>query len=217
MVEKSTKYIAALMACTALPTSAAMAQSFSPEITGTVGADRRTDTRAYVGLAWQFGRNASPKPQVVVGVQKIRIDSDDGLSGVDLNLRFGLDGRNGRVALSGLKGRRGAHVNLVGGYDFTTREAFGTAALQGTGLRIGADLGVRTGSLRPYLELNSLSKPVRVSGKSSVLGCSTANYVPVSQSQAAASPNPGAIAIYDFAQSNGLDLDGLVCMDAGFL
>lgn len=136
--------------------------------TGGGGADKRSDTRAYVGLSFSFGGAAAPSAGIVVGAQAIRVRSSDRLTGIDLNARFNFRGGFDRIALAGLYGKRSVYANLGGGINPQTGEIFGTAAVQGPHLRLGADLGLG-GGLRPYLEINTLGKPKAVQGQGSEL------------------------------------------------
>lgn len=211
----SKHYAMMALACAMGSAHQARAQDFTPIIAGGAGGSR-TDVTGYLGLSFSFGANAPKGPQVVVGVQRLKVESDDSVRGLDLNARFGLDGQLGRVAVAGLAGQRDAYANLGFGYDFAQDGMFGTAALQSGPLRLGADMDIGTGAIRPYLELNSLHKPKRVAGGAGGLACATAGYVPINAVQALDAGGPAAV-FYNFAVSNGLDLDGTVCVDAGFL
>ena len=144
----------------------------APTVSGG-GPDRRSDTRAYVGLAVSFGGGASPQAGIVVGAQAIRVRSSDRLSGVDLNARFNFRGGFDRIALAGLYGNRSVYANLGGGFNPQTGEFFATAAAQGAYLRAGVDWAIATGQLKPYVEVNTLSKPKSVQGGGGVLSCPT--------------------------------------------
>ena len=155
--------VSALALATAFASASVVkAGDFERPIVG--GSGSYSDTRPYLGLSWSFGGGASRLPSFVVGAQSIRVNSSNRLRGIDLNARFNLSDGFERIALSGLVGRRDIYANIGGGYNFSRNEFVGTAALQTTFVRAGLDVGMNTGVLEPYVEINTLDRPRRVSG-----------------------------------------------------
>ena len=191
--------------------AAAQAQNFTPDVTGAGGASQR-ETRAYMGLAWQFGTQPITSPKIVAGVQALDVGPDDKVRGVDLNVWFDLDTGPARIALSAIGGDRSALANLGVGYDFGSRQAIITAGLQAAHLRGGIDFALRSRDFVPYFEVNSLRRPAAVSG-AQILTCSEPGYVLVTRDQVDA----GGLLLFDFIESNGLDIDGRACMNEGFV
>ena len=168
------------------------------------GEDRRSDTRAYVGLSFSFGGSAAPSAGIVVGAQAIRVRSSDRLTGIDVNARSSFQDGFDRIALAGLYGNRNAYANLGGGINPRTGEFFGTAAVQGPYLRLGADLGL-AGGLRPYVEVNTLGKPKRVQGGGD-LACPTGYFL--------ADPSDWTSIFGDIGDD--VIVDGRTCIDSIF-
>jgi hypothetical protein len=50
-------------------------------------------------------------------------------------------------------------ANVGVGYSIKHKSLLGTAAVQGTHVRAGADYLLGDGSVKPYVELNTLAKP----------------------------------------------------------
>jgi hypothetical protein len=210
--------IAALTASTCIPASAwaqTVEELFTPNVTPGSAPAGRDETRAYIGLAWQFGPQSPGRPDVVLGIQSVRVKPDDGLTGVDLNARIGLDGRPARIALSGLFGNRTAFANLGVGYDFRAGGPIGTVGLQVPRARGGIDIALKTGQFRPYVELNTLDAPeVAAAGSPSTLSCSTPNYLLATRDQL----NSVGQDVFDqFIVPSNLDVNGVACVDAGLL
>jgi hypothetical protein len=49
------------------------------------------ETRAYVGLNWQWGQTGFAKPNLVLGARKTTTDLNDKVSGFDLSLSYSLE------------------------------------------------------------------------------------------------------------------------------
>ena len=176
----------------------------------TPGSDSRRATRAYLGLEWRSGAKASPRPDGVVGVRSIDASSDDNVSGVDLNVRFGLDGTPGRVALSGVTGSRDLLVKIGLGYDFGLNETFVTGALQAPYLRAGVDYTFQSHKFIPYVEVNSLGRPDAVAASGVSLSCATPGYALVTRDDLFGQ----AQAVFDdVILADNLDVDGRGCVD----
>jgi hypothetical protein len=198
-----------ISACALLWSTSVHAQDFTPVVTpGAGGAGR--DTQAYIGLAWELGANRAPGARVVVGARTTEVDGDD-LLGVDLNAWFDLTAGLDRIALSGLAGTRSVQLNAGAGYDFAGQQPILTAAIQVPGVRVGTDYGLHRRKFVPYVELNLLQAPEATAGDT--LSCSTSGYVLVTRSQLSGF----GLEVFDFIESEGLDIDGRACMDAGFL
>ena len=207
---------AVLFACSFLVNPAhAQAEFYTPVVTGSGGAAERKDTRGYIGFAWSVGAGASIRPDLVLGVQRIEITADDDLMGLDLNARIGLDGKVGRIALSGLKGTRNSYANLGVGYDFRAKSVIGTVSLQTARLRIGGDYALQASKFIPYVELNTLARPDAVNFSAGTLSCATPGYVLVTRSDERLGQS---VMFFDeVILANGYDVDGRGCIDSSFL
>lgn len=177
-----------------------MASDFGFDRPFSVGGGSQTTTRAYIGLSLSFG-GGEVRPSFVTGVQSVRVRSSNRLQGIDLNARFNFTDGFERVAVAGLIGNRTAYANIGAGYNMRSAEPFGTVALQGAFLRAGADFGL-SGSVTPYVEVNTLDRPRRVGG--GALGC-----------------NPGyellPASIFDDGFLNrDFVVDGQICVDEFF-
>ena len=156
--------VLALATALAIPT-AAFANGLPEKYERPISAPgSRDDTRAYLGVSWSLGANASFQPSFVVGVQSIRVRSSNRLRGIDVNARFNFTDGFERVAIAGLIGRRDVYANIGGGFNIRQGEPFGTVAVQGPFLRAGLDVGLTTGNWDPYFEINTLDRPRRVAG-----------------------------------------------------
>ncbi len=124
-------------------------------------APAATDESVYAGLVWELGQKATLAPSVTVGVRSLHVDSGNGLDGADLSLRVRLkDGfafDSSRLVYVG--GERDLMGNVGVGYSFANKEVLGTAAIQGPHSRLGADYLLQSRSVKPFIELNTLSKP----------------------------------------------------------
>jgi len=129
------------------------------------GVGSRTDTRVYTGLVWELGGNQGLVPQVVFGVSSLRVKSNNRLNGGDLSVRIRFDKGFSfdSVRLAYVDGNRSARGNLGLGYSFSFRSLMATAAIQLPYLRAGTDFLFNDKQFKPYVELNTLSKPKRVS------------------------------------------------------
>ena len=205
-------FAAALYACSFLVSPSIAQDVFTPTITVGPGGGDQMDTRGYLGFSWSLGAGEPKRPDVVIGVQRIRVKSDDNLTGVDLNARIGLDGQLARIALSGLYGSRNLYANAGVGYDFRTRDMIATVGAQTARLRTGLDYGLQARKFVPYFEVNSLAEPDAVAGSSSTLSCAN-GYV--------LTDGTGLVGIargvYDALVGDGFDVDGSVCLDPSLI
>jgi len=137
---------------------------------GGEGDSRHTENRVYAGFNWTLGGKQGWIPQLVLGARSLRVKSSDEVSGGDLNLRlnvfngFGVDS----LRLSYVGGNRDVQGNIGGGYSFADSNFLGTAAIQSTYSRLGADYVFGAGAIRPYAEINSLQQPKNVGGGGAV-------------------------------------------------
>jgi len=164
------------------------------------GVGSRTSTRGYLGLSVSFGGGGAAKSGLVVGVQSIRVRSSNRLHGVDANVRFSFDSGFDRFAVAGLVGRRDVYANIGGGYSARRGEAFATGGVQAPFMRAGADFGLQSGNFEPYLEVNTLDRPRRVSGGG--LACPDGYSLEPASDWSIANPD--------------LFLDGFICVDFDF-
>lgn len=128
----------------------------------TAGSGSRRDNKLYAGINWKFG--AVKAPEVVVGYQSVKVQSDKDVRGA--RLEFSALLKNGfspnAVKLQAVDGRTGAQGLLGGGY------AFGQGFLLNAGLQIPYATGgidyVVGGGLTPYAGINTLRKQKVPSG-----------------------------------------------------
>jgi hypothetical protein len=129
-----------------------------------------TQIRAYAGLVWVFNNKASIKPDVTVGVQTLRVKSSDSVSGADFNVRFkiedGLKPDSNRLSYVG--GERNAQGQLGFGYSYSQNSWLTTGAISGPFSKIGTDYLFNKKSFDPFIEINTMKKPDKVNGSSSV-------------------------------------------------
>ena len=129
-----------------------------------VAAERDTENRVYLGLSRELGSGFSATPDLVVGVRTLRVSSSNSVDGADLSARVTLkDG----VALDSTRlvyvgGERDLMANVGVGYSIKHKSLLGTAAVQGPHIRAGADYLLGDGSVKPYVEVNTLAKPAEV-------------------------------------------------------
>jgi hypothetical protein len=118
-----------------------------------------TNSSAYLGVVWRFGRGTSSRPELAAGIRSVTVESGSEIRGVDLNLRVDLTGNLTRVALSGLRGQDRNVANLGFGYDYQNSEVFVSSGLQRDHIRAGVDFGLTRNEWDPYLEFNSQTIP----------------------------------------------------------
>ena len=133
----------------------------APSCVNTYSASNRTDNRVYAGLSWQLNGSNGFVPDIVFGARSLNVNSDNGVSGADLNLRFRIkkDVSLDSVRLSYVGGSRNLLGNAGFGYSFTNNGLFGTAAVQSAYSRLGADYLFGNQEITPYLEGNTLYSP----------------------------------------------------------
>ena len=128
-----------------------------------------TDDSVYAGLVWELGQNATIVPDVTVGARSLHVNSGNSVDGADLSLRVKLkDGfafDSSRLVYVG--GERDIMGNIGVGYSFVDKDILATVAIQAPFTRAGVDLQIQNKALKPYVEVNTLSKPDRA--KSGVL------------------------------------------------
>lgn len=130
------------------------------------GDGHRTDNRVYAGLEWTLGSKQGFVPQLVVGARSLQVKASDSVSGGDLSVRLNVFGGFGvdSLRLVYVGGNRDVQGNIGGGYSFVDGKFLGTAAVQAAYSRIGADYVFGVGTIRPYVQVNSLQKPKSVNG-----------------------------------------------------
>jgi hypothetical protein len=126
-----------------------------------VAAGSRSSTHVYAGVALSFGAAEQPGLGLVAGLRSTRVNASNRLLGIDANVRYDVQRGFDRAALAGLVGRRGAYLNLGGGFNPLSGEVFVTGAAQTRHLRAGVDYGVLSGAAGGYFELNTLRRPGR--------------------------------------------------------
>ncbi len=144
------------LACFALLSSAALghAGTDTPP-TPTVGTSQ-TDTRAFVGLNWTFGKGQS-SAEGVLGVARVKTETDGDARGAKLSVHMPFtDGlKFGAVKLTGMSGKTDAMGEI--GLGFGTGGVFGTAGLWAPYANVGVD-AYFDGQLRGYVGFHTLRK-----------------------------------------------------------
>ncbi len=127
-----------------------------------------TDTRAYAGLVWSLNSHSNIKPDLMLGVRSLRVNSNDNVNGADLAARIKLqDGISfDSVRLSYVGGQRDIQGNIGAGYSFANSSLLGNVSLSGQFLNLGSDFLINTKTFIPYIDINTLSKPDKVNPKS---------------------------------------------------
>jgi hypothetical protein len=122
------------------------------------------DDSVYAGLVWELGQSATIVPSVTVGARSLNVNSGSSVDGADLSLRIKLkDGfafDSSRLVYVG--GDRDLMGNIGVGYSFVDKDILATVAIQGPYIRAGVDFQIQNKALKPYVEVNTLSKPDRV-------------------------------------------------------
>lgn len=127
-----------------------------------------TETRAYAGLVWSLNNHLNIKPDLMLGVRSLRVNSNDNVNGADLGARIKL--QNGltfdSVRLNYVGGQRDIQGNIGAGYSFANSSLLGNISISGQYLNLGSDFLVTTKTFNPYIDINTLSKPEKVNAKS---------------------------------------------------
>lgn len=140
-----------LAAALVLSAAVAEAGSSSPSLSSD------TDTKAFLGLNWTFGRSGSV-PEAVAGVARVKTQSDGDSEGAKLSLHMpiGNDGLSfGKVKIAGVFGEHDRM--LEAGVGFGGSSFFGTAGLWAPHVNLGADIGLG-GGFDGYIGINTLGK-----------------------------------------------------------
>jgi len=115
------------------------------------------DTKFYAGLKWTVG--AGTTPAVVLGVMRIKVESNDDRKGANLSFDFGLGDKGGlgQLKLGLLYGKEKLQGELGGGYDFAKG-----APLYGVGINaphVNTGIEIRDGrAYVPFFTLHTLGK-----------------------------------------------------------
>ena len=132
----------------------------------------------YAGLSWQLNGSNGFVPDIVFGARSLNVNSDNGVSGADFNIRLLIkqDVSLDSVRLSYVGGSRDLLGNAGLGYSFTNSGIFGTAAAQSAYSRLGADYQFGNERFTPYLEGNTLYSP---NEEPSTISVSCTSFIPV--------------------------------------
>lgn len=119
-------------------------------------ATSNTETRGFVGLNWSFGNNGGA-PEVVVGVARVKTESDGDSNGAKLSVHLPVSGglSFGKVKLTGLTGESDRMVEVGMGYG--PDGALGTVGVALPYFSGGVDFGLE-GGLAGYAGINSLDE-----------------------------------------------------------
>jgi hypothetical protein len=171
---------------------------------GGSGSARESQNRIYAGLVWALGgKKTSFTPELVLGARSLTVKSNDSVSGVDFNVKIDAfrHWKIDTVKLGYIGGNRDVQANVGAGWSFDESRWLVTAAVEGPFVRAGSDylLGDGLSGFRPFVELNSLTKPTKVNGGSSSLTCPSGSTMSSSSSVGATG-----------SQSNG----GKTCVSA---
>lgn len=119
-----------------------------------------SETQAYLGLSWAFDADLDA-PQFLTGIRRVEDAGNGHVRGADLSLswdvkdRFAL--RDARLGY--LTGRPDAIIALGAGYAPATKETLLTASVDHGPVRIGADYGLGSQKVKPFISLTSLEQP----------------------------------------------------------
>jgi hypothetical protein len=139
------------------------------------GSAYRVDNRAYAGLSWELDGANGFIPDLILGARSLNVNSSNTVNGADFNvrLRYKGDVSFDSVRLSYVGGSREFMGNAGLGYSFTNGDILGTVAAQAAYSRLGVDYLFNKGSIKPYLEGNSLYAPKQVNGGTGSTSCSS--------------------------------------------
>jgi hypothetical protein len=137
------------------------------------GSAYRVDNRAYAGLSWQLDGANGLIPDFILGARSLNINSSNSVNGADFNVRLRYKGviSFDSVRLSYVGGSREFMGNAGLGYSFTNSDILGTVAAQAAYSRLGVDYLFNKGSIKPYLEGNSLYAPKQVNEGTGSASC----------------------------------------------
>lgn len=163
------------------------------------------ETQGYAGLTWMFGQDTGA-PLFTVGVRSIRDAGGGKVRGTDISADwnpaegFALE----TVKIGYLTGKPAAIVAVGGGYGVRRDEALLTGSVEGGPLRVGAEYGIGSQEVRPFVSLTSLSRP-----ESGSEGCGAGYARVVSDNQGVNGP------ILQFYNPPAFDLTDGLCLKAG--
>jgi len=138
-----------------------------------ISSGSRTDNNIYAGLVWTLKHQSPLLPDLSFGVRSLKVNSNNDVNGGDLNGRVSF---NGGLAFDSFRlmyigGNRDIQGNLGGGYSFNQKSLLASGAIEGPYIKVGSDFMINDKSFVPYVELNSLSKPKKVSNGNASLVC----------------------------------------------
>ena len=131
-------------------------------------SNTETETRAYAGLVWSLNNHSNIKPDLIVGIRSLRVNSNHNVNGANLGARIKLqDGISfDSVRLNYVDGQRDIQGNIGAGYSFANSSLLGNLSISGQYLNLGSDFLINTKTFNPYVDINTLSKPDKVNAKS---------------------------------------------------
>lgn len=138
------------------------------------GQNQRTDNRVYAGLAWVLGGKLELAPSLQIGVRSLAVKSDNSVSGGDLSLRLNVFSGPAldSIRLVYVGGNRDIQGNLGAGYSFVASSVLGLVGVQVPYVRAGTDYVYGSNEFKPYVEINTFSKPRKVErGSNAPLAC----------------------------------------------
>lgn len=125
-----------------------------------------SQTVAFLGLQWSFGASS---PEVTTGVRYVRADDDGLVFGAQADAAFPLlsDSFAPTIRLLGLAGNEDVQAQAGVGYDFSTALPLVAVGAQVSYLNAGANIELG-GGVKPYVGINSLTKPSLAAGGTEV-------------------------------------------------
>ena len=143
------------------------------------GSAYRVDNRAYAGLSWGLDGANGLIPDLILGARSLNVNSSNSVNGADFNVRLRYKGDISfdSVRVSYVGGSRDFMGNAGLGYSFTNNDILGTVAAQAAYTRLGVDYLFNKGSIKPYLEGNSLYAPKQVNEGTGSTTCGSGNLV----------------------------------------
>ena len=130
------------------------------------GSGSRTDNRAFAGLVWELGGDKGHLPNLVLGLNSLRVKSDNSVEGGEVSLSLDVFKRQtvDSVKLYYVGGNRDVQAKLGAGYSFEFGRVLASAGLQGSHLLIGSDYVYGVDKFKPFFGINSFGRPRAVEG-----------------------------------------------------
>lgn len=164
------------------------------------------ETQGYAGLTWKFGSNLS-EPIFSVGVRSVQGMGADRVRGIDVSAGWKVKDKFAfeNVKAGAFVGNGDGLASVGGVYSFATKEVSATASVESGPIRLGADYGLRTKLITPFVSLTSLSN-----FEENAAGCED-GFMPTTNDET----DPSGVIVFADPAQLGFDLNGAFCLQQG--